>query len=210
MNSKTILVVNPKGGCGKSTLATNLASYYAVWEVPVALIDLDPQRSSLEWLDQRPATLSPIVGIDGAKGRLSVPGSVRRVVVDAPARVAKGQLHRIFDRADAVLIPVLPSPMDIRAAGHFIGELLLDKMLRKSRVGLVANRVRENTLVYSNLEKFLRRLKVPLVTHLRDTQNYIRAADSGYGIFEMPPYQADRDVETWRPLINWIEKDRRR
>lgn len=204
---KKILVVNPKGGCGKSTIATNLASYYALWDVPVALIDMDPQQSSLEWLGQRPARLSPIEGVDGSHGRLSVSDEIQRVVIDCPARTSNTQLQRLFGQADEVLIPVLPSPIDIRAAGHFIGELLLDKMLRKSRIGLVANRVRENTLIYSNLERFLSQLKVPLVTHLRDTQNYIRAAESGHGIFEMPPYMVDKDIDTWRPLIQWIEKD---
>ena len=206
---KRILVVNPKGGCGKSTLATNLASYYATWEVPVALIDLDAQQSSLEWLGQRSGVLYPIEGIDGSRGRLSVPGRIQRVVMDAPARTGKNQLQRYFNQADEILIPVLPSPIDIRAAGHFVGELLLEGMLKKSRVGLVANRVRENTLIYSNLERFLRTLKVPLVAHLRDTQNYIRAAEGGRGIFEMAPYLVDRDIETWRPLITWVEKNRR-
>lgn len=206
---KRILVVNPKGGCGKSTLATNLASYYATWEVPVALIDLDAQQSSLEWLGQRSGVLYPIEGIDGSRGRLSVPGRIQRVVMDAPARTGKNQLQRYFNQADEILIPVLPSPIDIRAAGHFVGELLLEGMLKKSRVGLVANRVRENTLIYSNLERFLRTLKVPLVAHLRDTQNYIRAAEGGRGIFEMAPYLVDRDIETWRSLIKWVEKNRR-
>lgn len=206
---KRILVVNPKGGCGKSTLATNLASYYATWEVPVALIDLDAQQSSLEWLGQRSGVLYPIEGIDGSRGRLSVPGRIQRVVMDAPARTGKNQLQRYFNQADEILIPVLPSPIDIRAAGHFVGELLLEGMLKKSRVGLVANRVRENTLIYSNLERFLRTLKVPLVAHLRDTQNYIRAAEGGRGIFEMAPYLVDRDIETWRQLIKWVEKNRR-
>ncbi|MEJ2177926.1 MAG: hypothetical protein P8Y12_08245 [Gammaproteobacteria bacterium] len=95
-----------------------------------------------------------------------------------------------------VLIPVLPSPIDIRAAGHFIGELLLDKILRKSRIGLVANRVRENTLIYNNLEEFLSKLKIPLITHLRDTQNYIKAAEGGDGVFEMAPYLVDKDMDS--------------
>ncbi len=204
---KNILVVNPKGGCGKTTLTTNLASYYALWEVPVALIDLDPQQSSQQWLAQRSKDLNPIVGIDGTHGKLSVPDGIARVIIDAPARTTSTQLKRLFNKADEVLIPVLPSPIDIRAAGGFIGELLLDKMLRQSRIGLVANRVRENTLIYNNLESFLNKLKIPLVASLRDTQNYIRAADGGFGIFEMPPYLVDKDMDNWKPLIRWIEKD---
>ncbi len=206
---KTILVVNPKGGCGKSTLATNLASYYALWKVPVALVDYDPQQSSLEWLAQRDRRANPIEGIDASRGehyRVSVSDAVRRVVMDAPARTPMPQLKRLFEFADHVILPVLPSPLDIRVAGHFVGELMLAGLLSTARVGLVANRVRENTLIYRNLEQFLGKMKIPLVTHLRDAQNYIRAADMGYGIFEMSPYQVDKDIEQWRPLIEWIEK----
>ena len=203
---KKILVVNAKGGCGKTTLATNLASYYALWKVPVALIDCDPQQSSLDWLSQRSGNLNPIEGIDGSHGRTSVSDGIERIVIDAPARISSAQLNKLFDFADEVLLPVLPSPIDIRAAGHFVGELMLEKLLKQARVGLVANRVRENTIIFQNLEKFLKKMKIPLITHLRDTQNYIKAADGGYGIFEMSPYQVDKDIEQWRPLIEWIEK----
>lgn len=206
---KTTLVVNPKGGCGKSTLATNLASYYALWKVPVALVDYDPQQSSLEWLAQRSATLSPIRGIDASHShhnRASVSGDIERVIMDAPARIPAAQLNRLFKFADKIILPVLPSPIDIRAAGHFIGELMLGDLLRAAPVGLVGNRVRENTLIYHNLEQFLDKMKIPLITHLRDAQNYIRAAAAGHGIFEMSPYQVDKDIKQWRPLIKWIEK----
>ena len=204
---KRILVVNPKGGCGKTTITTNLTSYYTLWDVPVALIDLDPQRSSLEWLENRSDALGPIVGVDGSHGKLTVNKKIQRVVIDAPAQITTADMKKLFEHADEVLIPVLPSPIDIRAVGHFVGELILEKMISKARVGLVANRVRENTLIYSDLEQFLGKLKIPLVTHLRDTQNYIRAAEDGQGIFEMAPYLADKDMEDWKPLINWIEKD---
>ena len=207
---KTILVVNPKGGSGKSTLATNLASYYALWKVPVALVDYDPQQSSLEWLEQRSPNLNPIHGINashGQRGHVSISADIKRVVMDSPARIPTQQLKRLFKFADRVIIPVLPSPLDIRAAGHFIGQLMLDDLLHTTSVGLVANRVRENTLIFHNLEQFLRQMKIPLITRLRDVQNYIRAADGGHGVFEMSPYQADQDIEQWRPLIRWVEKE---
>lgn len=203
---KKILVVNAKGGCGKTTLATNLASYYALWKVPVALLDCDPQHSSLDWLQQRSDKLNPIEGLDGSHGRTTAPDGIQRMVIDAPARISSAQLRKLFDVADEVLLPVLPSPIDIRAVGHFVGELMLNKLLKSARVGLVANRVRENTLIYQNLEAFLQTMKLPLVTHLRDTQNYIKAAEGGHGIFEMSPYQVDKDIEQWRPLIKWLER----
>lgn len=203
---KKILVVNPKGGCGKTTIATNLSSYYALWEVPVALVDCDPQHSSLEWLDQRPSDLNPIVGVDGSKGKLNLKLGVERVVVDAPARTTDIQTQRLFEKTDVVLVPVLPSAIDIRAIGHFMGQLMLGNMLKHARVGLVANRVKENTIMFQNLERFLETLNIPLVTHLRDSQNYIRASDGGFGVFEMSPYQVDKDINQWRPLIEWIEE----
>ncbi|MGI9309924.1 MAG: AAA family ATPase [bacterium] len=205
---KTILVVNPKGGCGKSTLSTNLASYYALWKLPVALIAYDPQRSSLEWLAQRDRSLGAIQGIDASVARRepSVSAGIQRLVMDVPARIERPQLRRLFKFADCVVIPVLPSPIDIRAAGHFIADLMLHGMLKQSRVGLVANRVRENTVIYHNLERFLGKMRIPLITHFRDTQNYIHAADSGVGVFEMPPYRVMKEIDQWRPLIHWIEK----
>ena len=202
---KRILVINPKGGCGKTTLATNLSSYYALWEVPVALIDYDPQRSSLEWTDQRGRELNKVTGVDGSHGRVNVDKEIRRVVMDAPARTAKSQLSRLIELADVVLIPVLPSPIDIRAAGHFVADLTSEGLLNKARLGLVGNRVRENTLIFNNLQKFLKKVEIPLVSCLRDTQNYIRSAESGLGIFEMPPYLVEKDIEQWRSIINWIE-----
>ena len=203
---KKILVINPKGGCGKTTMATNLSSYYALWDVPVALVDYDPQRSSLDWVAQRSNELGPITGVDGSRGRINIDKQIKRVIMDAPARSSKQQILKLFDLADVVLIPVLPSPIDIRAAGSFIGQLTADKLLKKAKIGLVGNRVKENTLIFANLQKFLNKMDVPLVTSIRDTQNYIKAADGGFGIFEMPPYQAEKDIEQWRPLINWIEK----
>ncbi len=203
---KKILVINPKGGSGKTTLSTNLASYYALWEVPVALIDYDPQQSSLAWISARGNEFNPIIGIDGSHGRVGIDKDIRRVVMDAPARCSKQQLNRLFNLADVVVIPVLPSPIDIRAAGHFVGELTVDNMLNLAQIGLVSNRVRENTLIFNNLKKFLKKLDLPMITSLRDTQNYIRAAEGGFGVFELPPYLAEKDIDQWRPLINWVEQ----
>lgn len=204
---KTILFVNPKGGSGKSTLAVNLASYYALWDVPVALADYDPQHSSLQWLAARGESEKPIHAIDAAAGkRINVPGAVQRVVMDSPAAIPAREIRRLFAFADKVILPVLPSPLDIRAAAKFLGELLHGGAPKKNRVCLVANRVRENTLIYQNLESFLRQVRLPLAAQFRETQNYIRAAAGGRGIFEMPPYQVNKDIEQWRPLIRWIEK----
>jgi len=204
---RSILVVNPKGGCGKTTIATNLASYYAVWGVETALVDFDPQKSSSEWLGARPANVEAIHRVSGGGGHVSLPRGVRRAVYDAPARTNMPRVIDLIHKSDVVVIPVLPSAIDIRAAAHFIGDLMLKSRLRQSKrlVGVVANRVRENTIVYHQLEKFLKSLDIPFVTTLRDTQNYIRAAERGIGIFEMAPSMVEQDLKQWRPLINWIE-----
>jgi len=207
---RKILVVNPKGGCGKTTIATNLASYYAVWGVSTALIDCDPQHSTLDWLKQRPENYEPIRAVKGGPNTLHVPRGVQRVVIDAPARTSINQVDHLVQAANAVLIPVLPSPIDIRAAAHFIGELLLERRIKNKQIGVLANRVRENTVIYTELEKFLKSLGIPFVTHLRDTQNYIRAAGKGIGIFEMAPSAVDQDIEQWRPLIRWVEGKKKR
>ncbi|MDH3690823.1 MAG: ParA family protein [Gammaproteobacteria bacterium] len=207
---RSILVVNPKGGCGKSTVATNLASYYAVWGVPTTLVDYDSQHSSLEWLQARPETYEPISGVDATNGHAGYPSGTERALMDAPAHIDNKEVNRLINKADVVLIPVLPSAMDIRAAAHFIGDLLVQGKIReqRKRVGVIANRVRENTIVYGQLTQFLKGVKIPFVTSLRDTQNYIRAAERGVGIFEFAPYMVQQDLEQWRPLINWVEGKR--
>lgn len=205
---RSILVVNPKGGCGKTTIATNLASYYAVWGVPTALIDYDPQRSSLDWLAARPAGYEHIAGIAGHSAALTIPDGTQRVIYDVPARSVVEKVIKMTHHTDAVIIPVLPSPIDIRAAAQFIAEFISSGHLRqrKKLVGIVANRVREHTIIYQQLEQFLEGIDdIPFVTTLRDTQNYVHAARRGIGIFEMGASQVAKDLEQWRPLINWIE-----
>ncbi len=207
---RSILVVNPKGGCGKTTVADNLASYYAVWGVKTALVDFDPQESTLAWLRARPPEFEPILGFSGLRGNIPLPEDTTRLIYDAPARSDIDKVAELVRQTEVVLIPVLPSPIDIRAAAVFISKLLVKGHLRQGRklVGVIANRVRENTLIYHELERFLEDLEIPFVTTLRDTQNYVRAAARGIGIFEMAPSAVAQDLEQWRPLINWIEGKR--
>ncbi len=208
---RTILVLNSKGGCGKSTIATNLASYYA-WEeeARVVLEDFDPQGSSTEWLKARDPDLPEIIGIPAFKEPARPPRDTDVVILDAPAAVYGKELTALVRRAQTILIPVLPSPMDMRATAHFVHELLLvGKVSRKqTKLGVIANRVREHTLVYHDLEKFLKRLKIPVIATLRDTQNYIRAAERGRGIFELAPSLVYDDLEQWEPLIKWLRSKR--
>lgn len=208
---RSIMVLNAKGGSGKSTMATNLASYYASQGNKVMLVDYDPQHSSLDWLSERPAGRPGITGADGANGSVRTPRNIDYIIYDTPAAVRGKELTALVRRAQSIITPILPSPIDMRAATDFIREILDNgKISRKeTRIALVANRCRENTNVYHQLEEFLRKIrKVPFISVLRESQNYNRAADRGLGIFELAPYLISRDLEQWDPIIQWLHSRR--
>ena len=229
---RKIMLLNAKGGCGKSTLATNLASYYASRGKSVVIADFDRQGSSMEWLEARPQDRPPIRGIAAWREPLRVPRSTDYVIMDVPAGAHGSDLTALVRRAQTVIIPVLPSPTDIRAAAHFIHEaLLVGKIVRdETRLAVVANRVRENnsiqntmesvlnsmsisystlnTQIYHNLERFLSRLKIPFIATLRESQNYLVADARGLGIFDLNRSQVTRDTEQWEPLLKWLESKR--
>lgn len=207
---RSIMVVNTKGGCGKTTLATNLASHYANQGHAVVLADFDPQASSMEWLKARPADRTEITGIAAWEQALRLPRDTEVVIMDVPAAVRGKELADLVRRAQTLIIPVMPSPIDMRACAHFIRDLFLVSKVSRKQVKLVvvANRVKENTRVYHSLEEFLKLLKIPFITHLRDTQNYIRAAERGLGIFELAPSAVATDLEQWAPLLKWLRSKR--
>jgi chromosome partitioning protein len=206
-----ILVTNAKGGCGKSTLATNLAAYFASEGYQTVLADYDPQGSALAWLDERSEECAPITGISGFdEGLRHLPRSADFVVIDAPARSHGKELTELVKHAETVIVPVLPSPIDIKAAHSFIDELLQRGKIERhqARVAVVANRVKENTLIFEELDEYLSGLKVPYLAALREAQNYIRAYQRGIGIHELPPYLAWPDWEQWEPIIEWLDSRR--
>ena len=206
-----ILVTNAKGGCGKSTIATSLAAYFASEGYATALVDYDPQASALTWLQQRPADYAPITGVPGYESGLKgVPRTAEYVVIDSPAGTRGKDLTELVRKAETIVVPVLPSPIDIKAAERFVEELLeVGKVAeKKAKAALVANRVKENTLIFEELDSVLSRLKVPYVASFREAQNYIRAYQRGLGIHELPPYLAWPDWEQWDPLIEWLDSRR--
>lgn len=209
---RTIMVINAKGGCGKSTLATNIAAYFAsYWDAVTSLADYDPQASSLDWLARRPPDRDPIHGVDGHEDGLThLDRNTDFLIIDAPARSHGPELTQMVRRAETLIVPVLPSPIDMAAAGKFVAELLeVGKVERKEvKVAVVANRVREHLRIYEALQEFLDHLKVPVIATLRDTQNYIRAYSRGLGIHEMPEYLSAPDREQWEPLVKWLESKR--
>ncbi len=202
-----IMVLNPKGGCGKSTIATNLAAYFAQRGQAVALADYDPQGSSLDWLATRPDTAAPITGVKAWEdGLRHLPRGADVVVMDPPARSYGKELTELVRRADTIIVPVLPSGIDINASVRFIDELRSVGKIerRQAKVAVVANRIQPNTIIFDELDAHLRRLHVPYVATLREAQNYIRAYGRGLGIHELPEYLAWPDWEQWGPLTDWL------
>ena len=213
---KRIVVMNPKGGSGKTTIAINLASYFASRQQSPVLMDFDPQGSSLRWVKKRQPSQPPIHVIaafekDSRTTRafqLRVPDTATHVIVDTPAAVESRAMPDITKDADKILVPVLPSDIDIHACSRCIRDLLLVAKIRRedNRIGVIANRIRRNTLTYQTLIRFLQTLGIPIVATIRDSQNYVRAAELGIGVHEMKSYVAAEDVEQWQPLVDWLEQ----
>ncbi len=213
---RTILVLNAKGGSGKSTLATNIAGYYADHGYVVTLADFDPQGSSLDWLAVRPEARPHIRGVDASNGRCRIRSGTEVCVIDAPSRTHASDLRGLIRRAQSVVVPVVPSPVDIRAAERFLDELfsLRDVEENAVKIATVANRAREGTIAAEDLEDYLGGLKLPskrklpFLTILRASVNYLHAAERGLSIFEFAPAATAIDRETWAPLTRWLNSQR--
>jgi chromosome partitioning protein len=214
-----IIVLNPKGGSGKTTIATNLAACYAANGERAALIDLDPQGSTTRWLRKRPDDAPPIHGIVGFERstavtrswQMRVPGDCHVSISDTPAALDAHLLPDVTRGADAILIPVMPSEIDIHATAKCVADLLLVAKIRRSehRIGIIANRVRSNTRISQSLTRFLTSLDIPLIATLRDTQSYVRSAECGLGVYEMPAWQVQNDLAHWRQVLAWLAERRR-
>jgi chromosome partitioning protein len=211
-----IVVLNPKGGSGKTTIAINLASYLATHGHTPVLMDFDPQGSSVRWVKKRKPPQPPVHVIAAFEKdtrttrafQLRVPDVATHVIVDTPAALEARQLPEMTRDADKVLVPVLPSDIDIHTCSRCIRDLLLVAKIPREddRIGVIANRVRRNTLTYQALIRFLHTLRIPIVATIRDSQNYVRAAELGVGVHEMKSYVVREDVEQWQPLVEWLSR----
>jgi chromosome partitioning protein len=211
---KTTLVINPKGGAGKTTVAINLASYFAAQRIPCTLMDYDPQGSSLNWLGLRPAEVPRIHGANAAPqkfGRLRsfemyVPPETQELIIDAPAGVCGVALHEMLERASSILVPMVPSSIDLHATGNFLRELLAMRRLQSSgvRMAVVANKVRRSMPAYPPLAELLDSLGLKLLARLVDSDVYMRAAESGCGIFEMNAGLAVAECRQFTPIVEWL------
>ena len=209
-----IIVLNPKGGSGKTTLATNLAAYFASHGLKTALIDYDSQGSSSDWLERRPDSRPSIQGIAAFRQPHGVTRSFAMrtepgtdmVITDTPAALDMIKFSAVLNQADAILIPVLPSEIDIRAATDCVAKLLTKMHLHKTelRIAVLANRAKTNTRVYQKLAAVLTSMSIPFIATLRDSQVYISSAEEGIGLFEMRRAGLAQDLESWQPVLEWL------
>lgn len=210
-----IVILNAKGGCGKTTLATNLASFYAQRGPMPAIMDCDPQGSTMSWLDKRGAGQPPIHGIAAYKKtmqatrswQLRVPNETTHLIVDSPASLNHDDLRELTRDATSILVPVLPSAIDIHAASRCIADLLLVAKIdrRENKLAVVANRTRQNTKSYEKLMRFLDSLGIPIIAVMRDSQNFIHACEQGMGIVEMQPYKVRKDIAELEKIVAWLD-----
>ncbi len=219
---RRIVIVNIKGGCGKTTIATNIASRYAAGGYGVALLDYDPQGSSMNWLKQRPSEFPAVHGIAAHHAQhsvtrtfaLRVPAHVSRIVVDTPAGLKGYKLSEQLKDHDVVIIPVVPSAIDIHASADFMRDLLMvsKARARHMRLAIIGNRIRMATPALQSFEVFLEQLHIPVIARLRDAGNYLLAAEQGLGVheLELPDIpEAQQDGLAWDAVIDWIESEPR-
>lgn len=220
-NLNKIVILNPKGGCGKTTIATNLASYFAKSGPVPTIMDCDLQGSTMSWIERRPTNLPEVHGIAAYKRtmqatrswQLRVPTETVNLIVDSPASLTHDDLREVTRDACSVLVPVLPSAIDIHAASRCIADLLLVAKIdrRDRKLAVIANRTRRNTKSYRKLMRFLDSLGIPIIAVLRDSQNFVKAAERGIGICDMPSHKVAKDMEQIQKIVDWLDgwKERR-
>jgi chromosome partitioning protein len=215
MRTNTTLVINPKGGSGKTTIATTLASYFAANGQATAMMDYDPQGSTMNWLRLRPSHARKIHGANAAPQKtglrtlnMHVPTGTQQLVIDAPAGVTGLALQDMLSRSHCILIPVAPSAIDIHATANFIRDLLLTGKIRANniRLGVVANRVRKTNPVYEPLERFLKALNLPLLARVSDSETFVTAAEGGLGIYEMDFAATAAERGQFQPITEWVDR----
>ena len=200
-----IVVANPKGGVGKSTLATQISGYLASLGKAVTLGDLDRQQSSRQWLDARPAHLARIQPWEISRDAIARPAKgATDAVIDAPAGLHGNRLDVALKVADVVVVPLQPSLFDMQATHAFLKELREHKRAARVRLGLVGMRVKEHTIAHERFHQFVATMGIPLVTSLRDTHKYVHLAAHGLTLFDVAPGKVERDLAQFAPLGRWL------
>lgn len=200
---KAILIANPKGGSGKTTLSTNVAGYIASRGQRVAILDLDRQKSATQWLSGRPLGL-PSIELMSSEVEKNTP--VEYLVIDSPAGLHGKNLEHALKLVHLVIVPIAPSAFDIQASRDFLEVLHHEKAVRKGKifVGVVGMRMDPRTRAALTLEQFLKGLDLPILAYLREAQVYVNAAFEGKTLFDLPPSLAERELEQWAYLLNWL------
>jgi chromosome partitioning protein len=199
-----ILIANPKGGSGKTTLSTNIAGYLASRGQRVAMLDLDRQKSATQWLATRPVNLP---GIELMQSESEIGAPLDNLVIDSPAGLHGKNLEHALKLVHRVIVPIAPSAFDIQASRDFLEVLHHEKMVRKGKifVGVVGMRMDPRTRAALTLEQFLKGLDLPILAYLREAQAYVNAAFEGKTLFDLPPSMAERELEQWAYLLSWLE-----
>jgi chromosome partitioning protein len=201
-----VVVANPKGGVGKSTLATNIAGYFASKGRSVMLGDADRQQSSRLWLGLRPGAARPIASWDVGEDKLAKPPrGTTHVVLDTPAGIHGKALKQVVDIADKVIVPLQPRIFDIYATRHFLDELAALHKVSKKQIGIVGMRVDPRTISADKLHEFIDKLGLPVLGYIRHTQNYIHLAARGLTLFDVAPGRVERDLEQWQSICRWLD-----
>ena len=201
-----VVVVNPKGGVGKTTVSTNIAGYFAARGARVMLGDVDKQQSSRQWLADRPAAAGKIVPWETASaGKVKVPKGVTHVVLDTPAGLDGKELKGVLKMATKAVVPLQPSVFDIFATRQFLDELAAHRRSAGVPIGIVGMRVDARTIAADKLHAFVDSLGLPVLGYLRDTQNYIHLAAHGLSLFDLSPGRVARDLEQWQGITAWLD-----
>jgi len=203
-----IVIANPKGGSGKSTLSTNVAGFFASRGHAVMLGDADVQQSSKLWLDLRPDAATPIATWELQADLVLTakpPRGTTHVVIDTPGGLGGWRFKEVVSRADKLLIPIMPSIFDMYAAQAFITQVREITKTTKTKLGIIGMRVDERTIAASKLREFMAKLDVPIVAYLRDTQYYLHLAAHGLSMFDITPGKVEKDLQQWQVICDWLE-----
>jgi chromosome partitioning protein len=201
-----VVVANPKGGVGKSTLSTNIAGYFASRGHAVMLGDVDRQQSSRLWLGLRPPAARPIATWETDAANIAKPPKgTTHVVLDTPAGLHGKRLNEVMKMADHIVVPLQPSVFDIFATRAFLDELVQNKHAGKTKIGLVGMRVDARTIAADHLHEFVDMVGVPVLGYLRDTQNYVHLAARGLSLFDVAPGRVEKDLAQWQALCRWLD-----
>lgn len=203
---RAVLVANPKGGAGKTTLATNLSGAFANRQQSVTLCDLDRQQSALRWMAFRDQKLPPVTGyFGGGQIVLNLPKEADWVVLDAPAGLQGYKLSDYLRVVDKIIVPLVPSVFDMAATEDFLNSIRNEMRGRRGAIGIVAMRVDPRTKAAGMLEEYMKHFDIPILGHLRNTQNYVNVASQGMTVFDPPNARHKRDVAQWEQILEWLE-----